>query len=65
MSSRLATLEEINQLLSSVIALNGQHWTDGNGNDVTGRQNSDYLTINMAARQQLFQWTSFIRIRLL
>ncbi len=50
---------------TALSALNGQHWTDGNGNDVTGRQNSDYLTINMAARQQLFQWTSFIRIRLL
>lgn len=44
MSSRLATLEEINQLLSSVIALNGQHWTDGNGNDVTGRQHGGTTT---------------------
>ena len=40
---------------TALSALNGQHWTDGNGNDVTGRQNSDYLTINMAARQQLFK----------
>ena len=31
---------------TALSALNGQHWTDGNGNDVTGRQNSDYLTIN-------------------
>lgn len=26
-------------------ALNDQHWTDPSGKDVTGRQNSDYLTI--------------------
>ena len=31
---------------AALSALNRQHWTDGNGNDVTGRQNSDYLTIN-------------------
>lgn len=50
MPSRLATLEESANVVFSdataLSALNGQHWTDGNGNDVTGRQNSDYLTIN-------------------